>query len=263
MSFYKAIRVDGTSHFDRSTLWQPGVPVVVKDAPRDGLPCGRGIHVCDTLLKAVVAQAGPSEYIVVNPIGKPLGADDAKIRYRGATMARKLTPEEQDAAAGFRLWEANHPHNPLLDTPRHAVPPAEAEGLLRAWASVGDSVRASVWASVMTSVGASVRDSVRDSVWASVMTSVWASVGASVWASVGASVGASVRASVWASVWASVGAYIGGLFPGITTWRYVDGADPWRPLLTLWYAGYVPSFDGAKWRLHKGPRAEVVLTLTP
>jgi hypothetical protein len=55
-------------------------------------------------------------------------------------------------------------------------------------------------------------------------------------------------------------AYIGGLFPNIKN-RYGEkklGANPWRPLLTLWYAGYVPSFDGKTWRLHAGKKAEVV-----
>ncbi len=90
------------------------------------------------------------------------------------------------------------------------------------------------------------------------LTKQWASVRASVWASVGDSVGE----SFWASVRDSVGAYIGGLFPGIAEWRYVKslGPDPWRPLLTLWYGGYVPSFDGKVWRLHAGPKAEIVYT---
>ena len=97
--------------------------------------------------------------------------------------------------------------------------------------------------------------------WESVRASVWASVGDSVWASVGDSVGA----YVWDSVGDSVRGYIGGLFPNITKWKYAEklGPDPWRPLLTLWYAGYVPSYDGTTWRLHAGPKADVVLEWTP
>ena len=76
-----------------------------------------------------------------------------------------------------------------------------------------------------------------------------------------ASVGASVRASVGDSVWA----YTGGLFPNITQWKYAEklGPDPWRPFLTLWYAGYVPSFDGKTWRLHAGKDAKIVLEWMP
>lgn len=91
-----------------------------------------------------------------------------------------------------------------------------------------------------------------------------------------------VKESVRDAVWA----YVGGLFPNTTRWanaqssqandvevmmaflfsdpdprewKYAKefGPDPWRPLLTLWYAGYVPSFDGAVWRLHTGPEAVV------
>jgi len=110
-------------------------------------------------------------------------------------------------------------------------------------------------------VWVSVRDSVWDSVWASVGDSVWASVRDSVWASVGDSVWASVGASVGDSVWA----YTGGLFPNITQWKYAEklGPDPWRPFLTLWYAGYVPSFDGKTWRLHAGKDAKIVLEWMP
>jgi hypothetical protein len=76
------------------------------------------------------------------------------------------------------------------------------------------------------------------------------------WASARTSVGDSVRDSVGASVWA----YIGGLFSCIKSWKHAEqlGPDPWRPLLTLWYAGYVPSFDGKTWSLHAGKDAQVV-----
>jgi hypothetical protein len=74
----------------------------------------------------------------------------------------------------------------------------------------------------------------------------------------------SVRASVRASVWASFWAYIGGLFPSIKSWEYVpNNPDPWRPLLNLWYSGYLPSFDGKTWRLHTGKKADVFLEWKP
>ena len=88
----------------------------------------------------------------------------------------------------------------------------------------------------------------------------WASVGASVWDSVGASVGASVRASVWDFV----GAYTGSFFK-IPVWKYIKhpkGKYPFQPLVTLWNSGLVPSFDGKTWRLHGGPKAAVLFTIT-
>ena len=127
------------------------------------------------------------------------------------------------------------------------------------WNSVGDSVRNNVWNSVGNSVWASVRasvkGSVRASVRASVGSSVWDSVGNSVWASVWYSVWNSVKDSVrdgmWSSVWDSVWAYASGFFD-------IEFDYDFSPVVKLWERGYVPSFDGKTWRLHKGPDAEIV-----
>ena len=136
--------------------------------------------------------------------------------------------------------------------------------LLKKWdsvgASVGDSVGASVWDSVGASVGVSVGGSVGDSVAGSVGASVWDSV----WGSVGDSVGASVWASVWDSVWASVWAYTGSFFK-IPVWQYVKhpkGKYPFQSAITLWNQGLVPSFDGTTWRLHGGPKAAILFSLS-
>ena len=86
----------------------------------------------------------------------------------------------------------------------------------------------------------SVRDSVRDS--------VWNSVGNSVWNSVWNSVGNSVRNSVWA--------YVSSFID--TKYEY-----DFTCLLELWERGYVPSFDGEVWRLHKGLKAEIAYTWKP
>ena len=75
---------------------------------------------------------------------------------------------------------------------------------------------------------------------------------------------ASVWASVGASVWASVWAYIGSFF-NIPVWKYVKhpkGKYPYQPLVTLWNAGLVPSFDGTTWRLHGGPEAAILFSIT-
>ena len=139
---------------------------------------------------------------------------------------------------------------------------------LKQWDSVGASVRASVRDSVRDYVRASVGASVRASVWDSVRDSVGDSVLASVWDSVLDSVRASVRDSVrdyvrdyvrasvwdsvWASVWDSVGAYISSYFT-IGKWKDTDnkkGVNPFKCMIDLWNAGYVPSYDGNKWRLH-------------
>ena len=254
MAYYKAVRLDRTSHYDKETKWCVGttVRVAYPDPPEVGV-CGVGIHCSPTLLNAARWQTGPSCYCEVEPI-TIIASDGTKARCDGVRVLRWLGKDEQDELAAFKLHEANHAFNPLL----HRTRKVNRQALLEQWASARASVRASVGA-----VGNSVRASARavgGSVWYSVQASVWASVRESVWA-VGASGWASARASVGDSVWA----YIGGLFPRISKWAYAGslGPDPWRPLLTLWYGGYVPSFDGTTWRLHAGPNADAVHEWTP
>ena len=66
LTLYKAVRLDGTSHYDKATRWEVGVPVKVTDCdPPTSDGCGRGIHASRTLLGAVGFQRGPSEYLAV------------------------------------------------------------------------------------------------------------------------------------------------------------------------------------------------------
>ena len=152
--------------------------------------------------------------------------------------------------------------HPFKVTPPATISPKHIR-LLKKWDSVRDSVRGSVrdavWDSVRDSVWDSVRDSVLDSVRDSVGDSVWGSVRDSVWDSVRDS----VRDSVWASVGDSVWAYTGSFFR-IPVWKYFkhpEGKYPYQPLVTLWNAGLVPSFDGTIWRLHGGPKATVLFSI--
>jgi len=154
-------------------------------------------------------------------------------------------------SVGASVWHS------VVDSVGHSV-----------WDSVGDSVvesvGASVWHSVVDSVWHSVVDSVGHSVWDSVGDSVVDSVGASVWHSVVDSVWHSVVDSVGPSVWDSVWAYTGSFFR-IPVWKYVKhhkGKYPYQPLMALWKTGLVPSFDGTTWRLHGGPKAAVLFSIT-
>jgi hypothetical protein len=91
----------------------------------------------------------------------------------------------------------------------------------------------------------------------------WASVRASVRASVGDSVRDSVRDSVWASAGDSVWAYTGSFFSlPRDAWKYTENIKakgyPFAPAVKLWEMGLVPSFDCKVWRLHGGPKAEIL-----
>ena len=153
---------------------------------------------------------------------------------------------------GWRVKEAFTPINPLKVKCK-TLPKAELKRLLKDWSSsvmssVGSAVWSSpVWSSVMSSVGSAVWSAVRSSDW-------W-----SVWSS---SVGSSVRSSVWWSVEDSIDSYIGSLFPNIKEWKYTKCKNPWKSLRKLWINGYVPSYDGTTWRLHRGPKAKVVMEIT-
>lgn len=131
----------------------------------------------------------------------------------------------------------------ILDTEKEVVnpftditPPTEITDqhikLLKDWNSVGDSV----WDSVRNSVGNSVFDSIGDSI--------------------GDSVGYSVSNSVYAQ--------IGSLFKlDRASWKYTEDLPetpdyPFQAAVDLWNLGLVPSFDGEIWRLHGGPKAEVL-----
>jgi hypothetical protein len=95
------------------------------------------------------------------------------------------------------------------------------------WDLVWDSVRDSVRDSVGDLVWDSVRDSVVDSVWDSVVDSVWD--------------------SVWDSVRDSTSTHFD------IKYKYKAGISQ-----KLWEIGFVPSFDGKIWRLHSGPKANIV-----
>ena len=185
--------------------------------------------------------------------GVPACGDKSKYGFTRLTVLKEIT--DLDNLFGWRYSESVNPIHPLTGKPK--TPTKIDIELVKQWASVWASVRASVGASVEASVG----DSVWDSVWDSVRALVGASVRALVGDSVRASVGDSVGASVGASVWDSVGAYIGSLFPNIGQWKYVThrkGEYPFQPAVDLWKRGFVPSYDGKKWRLHSGAKAKIV-----
>jgi len=181
------------------------------------------------------------------------------------------THEKELCLAAHKKWLKQMdkiiiPHSvvrPFKVTPPASIQPKHIR-LLKKWASVVDSVVDRVGASVWHSVWHSVGDRVGDSVAASVVESVGHSLWHSVVESVGHSLWDSVVESVGPSVWDSVWAYTGSFFR-IPVWKYVKhhkGKYPYQPLIALWKTGIVPSFDGTTWRLHGGPKAAVLFSIT-
>jgi hypothetical protein len=260
--YYKLARPDGWDFYTGNTInYRDNIGKTVKCPKR-----GKAVLCSDTVLHAsenpndcfVGAKIPCSAYRVQ---GTSVLTSKDKCGFQSLYILEEIA--DLDALFGWKYSETINPINPLELKKVTKITPEHLK-LLRQW----DSVRASVWAlvgdSVRDSVWALVGDSVRDSVW----DSVWDSVGDSVWDSVWVSVGDSVRASVWAlvgdsvraSVWDSVGAYTGSLF-SIEKWEYIDhkeGEYPFQPAVDLWKMGLIPSFDGKRWRLHSGKKADIV-----
>jgi len=85
-------------------------------------------------------------------------------------------------------------------------------------------------------------DEVWDEVWGAVRDEVWDEVWGAVWD------------EVWDEVWGALYAYIGS-FLSLPQWK---DKYPFASAVELWEMGLVPSFDGAKWRLHAGAEAKIV-----
>jgi hypothetical protein len=238
--------------------------MVCKDFDKSTSECSSGFYATDLYGLIYTNLSGNKVVFEVEMSGKNRKFDTYKWRWEMQKFIREIPIDElknmvkkQSEKMDWDYYHALFPVNPFsIKTKLEDKHISLLREWASVWASVGASVRASVWDSVRDSVGASVLDSVRDSVWDSVRASVWDSVRASVWTS--------VRASVWTSVGdsvlASVRAYISSFFPNID-WKYIKhktGVNPFQPCIDLWNAGFVPSFDGRKWRLHSGENAEIV-----
>jgi len=236
--WYKMARPDGWDFYTGKTInyreallsgepVSPPQPNVAK-----GL-CSNGVlHASRTAEQCFIGAEIPCSLFVVE--GEPaIPFDGQKAGFTSGRYSLRVV-KELDPATHFK-WRYNDVVSPLHPLALPLRIPTKADlTLLSKWASV--------WASV--------RDSMRDSVWASVRDSVWDSMGASVWD------------SVWDSVGASMGAYVGWIFaPVVPKWKcatYRKGTYPLMASVKLWQRGLVPSFDGTEWRLHSGPKGEIV-----
>ena len=232
---YKLTRPDGFDFYSQTINYRDAIGSIVRvldyDPPEHGV-CGRGLHASKNPNDCFIGAKIPCSAFRVQGVGK-IATDHRKTRYKGLKVIEEIT--DLNNLFGWLYSEATNPIHPFK-----IIPPKidnKIIGLLREWGSVGDSV----WDSMRGSVRDSVRDSVGDSVWDSVGDSVWGSV----------------RGSVWDSVWG----YIGSFFPLIHKWKYVShkkGEYPFQSGNILWRMGIVPSFDEKKWRLHGGPKGEIL-----
>ena len=240
--FYKLAKLDGFDFYTGKTInYRENIGKTVK-CPQFNVA---GNLCSDAFIHAsrkpndcfVGARIPCSAYFVT---GKPIKEDGVKCGFEELAIIEELNPK---TLFKWNYKEACNPINPFKILPPKKIIKKHIQ-LLEKWYSVWDSVwysvKGSVWDSVWDSVGYSVWDSVRDSV----RGSVWYSVRDSVWYS--------VRGSVRGSVWG----YTGSIFtPDIPAWKK---EYPYQSVVDLWKMGLVPSFDGKKWRLHGGKKAEIL-----
>ena len=186
---------------------------------------------------------------------------DYKWRWEKQTFLRELSLEEakelvkkESNKMDWDYYNMMFPKNPLevksKITNKHKL-------LLQQWGSVWNLA----WDSVGDSVWSLAWNSVRGLVWQSIQVSVRALVGESV----RNLIQVSVEDSVGDSVMASIAAYISSAFPNIKKWKYIEheeGVNPFQSCVNLWNDNIIPSFDGTTWRLHSGPKAEIIFEIT-
>ena len=257
---YKLVRPNGKDFYSGTISYADAVGSVVEvldyDPPQVGA-CGKGLHACKNPNDCFVGAKIPCRAFKVEGVGL-LAEDRCKSRFKKLRVIEEIF--DLNSLFGWDYEQAINPINPFKITPPKTITEKHIK-LLKEIAVLQNSVRAtvrdSVWDSVWDSVGSTVWDSVIDSVGSTVCDSVWDSVGSTVCDSVIDSVGS----TVWASVVYSVVAYIGSFFLNVKKWKYIDheeGQYPFQPYVDLWRMGLVPSFDGNKWRLHGGAKAEIL-----
>jgi hypothetical protein len=192
------------------------------------------------------------EPLIIKPIVSPL--------------SRKRKPTEQDIA-DLKVWSqvGDQVWDQVGDQVGEQVWAQVAEQVWdqvgdQVWDQVGDQVGEQVWAQVAEQVWDQVRDQVGDQVGDQVWDQVWDQVGEQVWDQVWDQVGEQVWAQVGEQVWAQVRAQV---YVYISTFFDITYTFCYSAVSRLWARGFVPVFNGDKWLLLSGKKAETVYEWTP
>ena len=209
MKGYKMVKPDGTSYYDGKTMYEVGRDVIV-DGPKDGAPCGVGLHISEK-------PYGPLNYNARYPWklleveydeADVLGRDNDKVRVRKLTVIRELRPFRDLGLPNSDRLEATIERclkirlKPQNDKSKKAI-----RGMVRKYMTALNAIDPERPVRIKTvrfytlSLWASIRASISDSIRASISDSIRASISDSIRASISDSIGA----SIWASIWASIG----------------------------------------------------------
>lgn len=176
--------------------------------------------------------------------GRPIYGTEKEWGFTELFVIEEIT--DLDTLFGWRYSEAINPIHPLAKR----VEPTEASiTLLREWAKVRARVR--------TRVLNSVKDTIGHNVWGTVSEFLWDFIGSDIWNR--------TQESARDSVEDHIEAYVGSLFSNIREWKYIEheiGRYPYQSAVDLWKWGLIASFDGETWRLHSGPKADIVFEIS-
>jgi hypothetical protein len=215
-TFFKAVRMDRTSHRDKKTTWQKGNPIFVDNAVQGG-SCGVGLHASPRLLDTLQYQGSDSVYCEVELV-EILGSDGTKSRAKGARVLKWLGRADTNRIAGFDLWAINHPFHPWsIKAKKRQTKTLERLG--RAWLEVRKS---SYWSALQT-------------------------YGNNKKLNVGTLSGIAMKRLAGIENQEVTG-FVASAFAGCDI-DFKDAPEgfrnaPWQPLMFLWNAGYVPTYQG-------------------
>jgi len=258
---FKVLRENLKSPF-QNFQYEIGKDYTCKDFDESDKKCSSGFYATD-LEGIIYSFKKGMKVFEVEMSGREIKFDQFKHRWEKQRIIREITEEElkkllknECENVGYNILEACFPVNPLTGEAKE-VTDKEIE-LLKEWISIFNSIRDSIHDSIHDSIYDSIRDpDIFDSIFNSIFNSIHDSIHDSILFSIYIrdSIHDSIFNSIRDSIRDSIYTYISSLFLNIRTWKYIDhdeGINPFQPGIDLWKSGFVPSFDGANWRLHSG-----------
>lgn len=95
MTYYKAVRMDGTSFYDHKTVWEVGKVTEIEPRKRGRILCMSGIlHASTAPGEVLVGATWPCRLLEVEPVGPIVARDWHKVGAHAWRVVRELPPEE-------------------------------------------------------------------------------------------------------------------------------------------------------------------------
>jgi len=252
---YKLTYPDGYDFYSGSINYREAIGSTIRvhdyDPPEVGV-CGKGLHASKNPNDCFAIAKIPCAAFRVKGIDL-IVKDEEESRFQSLKVIEEIF--DLDKLFGWKYSELINSANPfMIPTPEITD---EHIRLLGNWISIINKIKG-ISELIWYSIGNSVKD-------------VVIIAGDYVWGNIGKRCGDYIRnsakdigptcESAWDITWNITWAYIGSLFPDIKKWKGINhkpGEYPFQSAVDLWNMGLIPSFDGNTWRLHAGPKGEIV-----